>query len=215
MRTLRPITSNGWVSAGGATRWRVTPDGIIIEGSDELRRSMFKPQTVHRVMTLYHDIIEAAAAATKMRPAYLAAIIAAESGGDPNVSRQEAHDHSFGLAQFLTGTAWSIGRLYGVPKAMPELGRWSLPDRPIPQGGDVAHWREYLGEPWVSIGLLALFTAHNDWRFQLAGDPIFLAACHNAGSPRYAANPWGLRHVEPYLDDVMQRYNDACARLSA
>src|SRR5690242_18846332 len=72
----------------GSVRWRVTADGVEIEGSG-VERTSGAPTTVTRFWDSYHDAINATARARRVPCALIVATIATESGGKADAVRLE------------------------------------------------------------------------------------------------------------------------------
>lgn len=207
-----------WHSASGSNRrWRVDSTGIYLPGSKpegELIKS--KGQLASAVFSRLGEHIVFACDALGVSRRLVLATLCIESGGTMSAQRFEAHlnDYSFGLAQTLTNTALSIGRVYGFPteSVAPSIADFAtMPDKSIPQGGDVAAWKRYLFQPLISVSLCAAYHHYMNKNFHLQSDPVLQYVTYNAGSPRETdKNPWGLVHVVPALDTFCAYYEQAC-----
>lgn len=205
--TLAPSVFHG--VDGLKRRWKVTSIGILVKDEPGVRRTKGKPVTLTKIKDKYSDIICLAAAKFGLPYALIAAVIAAESRGDPNAEREEKgiEDWSFGLMQTITGTAHSMSVEIGQPIEYPA----------IPRGGDVGKWREALSVPSVSVLLGSAYLSFQREQFQLGLDPVLLYAAYNAGGPYYSAkHKWGLLTYGPpdnpdqAMDNFASWYGDAC-----
>lgn len=197
---------------GCGVGWQVMFDGIHVEHSDKPRRTRGEPTTLQRINDQFGDIIRSACAwypicaeapmIAKMR--MIAALIATESGGNPNAERSEPtiKDWSFGLCQVLTKTASALSQK-----------PFDLPPPPSPlkytQAKSVSEWRRFFSSPTNSVRYaIAYFYNINSLRIT---DPIVLYAIYNAGGAYFSgSNTWGLRSAPGALDRFAAWYGDAC-----
>ena len=184
-----PWTQTEWRGVRGhARRWRTTRAGISVKGEPGPRRTKGQPITMGKRWNEFGAEIREAHEATGVPIATIMATLQTESGGDPKAARYEKHlsDYSFGLMQTLTETAFAISRQLDV----------TAPRLPIPRGGIVSEWREFLFSPRNSILIGAAYLAYLDDHFQLLGDPVLLFSSFNAGSPRVdLESSWGTKYT--------------------
>lgn len=207
---------------GHARRWWSEEAwGIHVIGEAWARRTKGKPITLGKIVNRYGDHIKEASSRTGVPVRLLAAMVTTEGGLlEPKLlerHEERLNDWSFGVAQTLTETAWTMALRLNVKQ----------PDKPIPRGGDVQAWREFLSDPRISILLGAMFLAYNDERWGLGWDPVLAYAGYNAGSPLVRLDKrWGLAHyiydrdkdgVPEYdaIDTFAAWYGDACAVYSS
>ncbi|MBM3280924.1 MAG: hypothetical protein FJX77_03100 [Armatimonadetes bacterium] len=197
----------------GAVRWRITAQGLEVEGSG-VPRTLGQPITITRICQQWGRHLEQAAAQGLVSVELLVATVATESGGDPEAVRLEPGYRtdertpdrmSAGLCQLLLSTAREV-------LDAPRLCRRDLLDpqanllaaaRQISRQSDARHLRAGLREQHAT-----------DY------DPPRVAAAYNAGGlyrEQAPANPWRLkcyplgtgRHVTSWV----RWYNDAWAVL--
>ena len=187
----------------GKRWWWHDQTGIVPIGQTESLRTRGKPVTLTRICNRFEPLFAKALEGTSIDAAMLAAVVATESGGDPNAERQEPKlkDRSIGLTQTLTATALGLAKRAGV----------LVPAKSLPKGGELLHWRAALRDPATSLRLAAVYLDAADQRWKCQGDPVLLYACFNAGGP-YAShdNSWGLRAYGTALDAFARWYGDAC-----
>lgn len=231
-------TPGTWHGVDGAPReWRLGPDGIETrdhgrwrapvrtDASLRDREGLPLRDLARRLYGAHSRVFHAAAETFGLPVGLLVAVACCESGGDPAAERWEAHlsDRSIGLTQVLTATALQVGRGIGWPEIgaavgpeLQEVAALRMPARSLPDGGDLAAWRAWLGQPYVAVHLAAAVLAELDRLRGCRGDPIALYAAYNAGG-LYAstANPWGLRSAPVAIDAFAQHLNNAVADLGA
>lgn len=175
--------------------WKVVPkEGVMVQGEQRVRRTAGNPDTLKRVYLQY-----GALAKDFWDPGLILAIIANESRGELVCERYESRlgDYSFGPAQFLTGTAYSLTK--------------DPPDYPVTKGGSAEKWRKFLCDGKNSVTLIRSFLNTLNKRFILQQDPLLLYASYNAGSPRPSvSSEWGLvTNRSDTLDKISAWYGDA------
>jgi hypothetical protein len=189
--------------------WSVNTAGIALLGRQSVLRTPGQPATLRRIKKAFGELIDKATGDVRamLLQADLAALVATESGGNPNAERNEPSikDVSIGLCQTLTGTAKFLGKKLGI----------LLPAKSLPEGGKLEHWRAALRDPWSSLRLGAEYFSQS-----YDGDPMLAYAAYNAGGI-YAStdNPWGLRAYDRdgmgpekgALDWYAAWFGDACA----
>jgi soluble lytic murein transglycosylase-like protein len=195
---------------GKARRWKLTEDGILLNGDTKPRRTKGAPKTIERIATGYGGMVRNATRNLAIAETTVIAMIANESGGKLPADRYEPHikDWSFGLCQTITATARAVGAKAGRGTQL--IG--ALPQKPIPKGGSKDRWKTFLDDPLNSIRLGAWYLDDQDRRLSLQGDPLLQYASYNAGGV-YASskNPWGVRYYGKALDHYLLWFNDACA----
>jgi hypothetical protein len=181
-------------------RWRVTADGVEIEGSG-VERTAGEPATMSRIWDAYRAPIERTARARRVPCALIVATIATESAGRADAVREEPgyrdddetpHRISVGLMQTLISTAREALQL--------------------------SCDRRWLLEPANSIEAGTAYIARQARLTQL--DPPLVAAAYNAGriaEQRSSQNRWRLRQYPigtgRHCDRFVRFYNDAIAVL--
>jgi hypothetical protein len=218
--------------------YRVTRDGIFVQGEPSERRTKGEPSTLRRIHDEYGDLILHACSILEKHYGALGApcnglapppdvlvagMIGAESKGLRAAERGEAHlgDVSIGLTQTLTATAHDLARRV-APVVQSALGIGSAADeKTLPQGGNVDRWRAILTNPQCAISLGALYLKLANQRQDLKYDPVLCYSAYNAGSARASATtPWGVHYYRKQLPDgrwadAMNNfaawYGDACA----
>ena len=185
-----------------SVRWRLTPDGVEIEGSG-VERTRGAPATVTRVWNDFGDAINRTARARRVPCALIVATICTESGGradavriEPGYTSDEATPHrvSPGLMQTLISTAREAMQM--------SFGRdWLL----IP-GNSIEAGTAYIAQQGRLTGF----------------DPPLVAAAYNAGRLAHQAgaqNRWKLRQFPigtgKHCDRFVRFFNDAVAVLAA
>lgn len=212
-----PMTPDVWTPQqwrgveGSDRRWKTTLAGISVQGESGPRRTKGKPITAGKVWTLYQSHIREASDLTGVPIATLIAMIATESGTDPEAERFEKRlkDWSFGCAQTITSTAFEMAKSLPI----------TSPSKPVPRGGSVSAWRSFLFDSRNSILCGARYIAYNDERWNLLSDPVLAYASYNAGSPRVRDTPWGLSYFRggqyDALDVFAAWYGDSRAVLGS
>lgn len=210
-----PMDPDPWIPEewrgveGSVRRWRTTRAGVSVKGEPGPRRTKGKPLTVGKVWLRYQKEIEEAHELTGVPLANILAMLTTEGGTltADKLERFEAHlnDWSFGIAQTLTATAFELSKTLDMP----------TPRKPVPRGGDVQEWREFLAVPRNSVLIGAAYMAYNNERWHLLDDPILSYAAYNAGSPRVNLDhPWGVHAFRKgsydALDVFAAWYGDAC-----
>lgn len=187
---------------GEGVRWRLTPDGVEVEGTG-IERTKGRPATATRVWEAFAAELNAVAVAKRIPCALLVATVCVESGGDPRALRTEPgwvddsrtpHKVSAGLTQTLLSTAALV------------VGR------PVT--------REWLFEPRNALDAGAGYIDRQRAATDL--DPPLVAAAYNAGGlypDVSAANRWRLRQyprgTSEHGDRFVRFFNDAVAVLRA
>lgn len=184
-----------------SVRWRLTADGVEVDGSG-VERTKGSPATVARVWETYADAINRTARARRVPCELIVATICTESGGkasavrlEPGYKSDEATPGkvSPGLMQTLISTASeAMGRKVD---------------------------RAWLLEPANSIEAGAVYIARQSKKTGF--DPPLVAAAYNAGSLKYQDgrnNRWKLRQypigTSKHCDRFVQFFNDAVYVLS-
>ncbi len=195
---------------GDWLQWKLTDEGILVQGEEAVRRTPGKPVTLTRIVDTYGDTILKWADVFDLSEQLLAAVIAIESGGRPTAEKEEKHkgDWSIGLTQVLTATAKHLVGLF--PEELPPIAIASLP-----KGGSLDAWRTTLRDPETSIALAGAYlrAVNDDAKLRL--DPVLLYCAYNAGSVRphgsgaraVQDNPWGLKHYRHYNKDGTLNYS--------
>lgn len=185
-----------------SVRWRVTPQGIEVEGTG-VERSRGAPATATRVWNDFGDEINRTARARRVPCALIVATICTESGGRDDAVRlepgyvsddQTPHRVSPGLMQTLISTAREAMQM--------SIGRdWLL----VP-GNSIEAGTAYIAQ---QARLTCL-------------DPPLVAAAYNAGRLAHqtgAQNRWKLRQFPigtgKHCDRFVQFFNDAVAVLES
>jgi hypothetical protein len=178
----------------GVRRWRLTPQGLAIEGEDAPGNT--PPRVAAACWARHQGPLEAAARRFAVPVELLLATACTESGGRAEAVREEPgftsdaatpHRVSPGLMQTLISSAREA---LGEPK----LDRAALLD------------------PAVSASAGAAFIAR---QARVTGfDPPLVAIAYNAGSLRPASNPWGLVQTQRgsghfHADSFCDFFNDA------
>jgi hypothetical protein len=185
-----------WHGFEDSVRWRLTPEGVEIEGSG-VERTGGRPQTVSRVWDRFGAEIDAVARARRVPCELIIATICTESGGNPDAVRLEPgyrsdeetpHRVSVGLTQTLISTAREAMAL-------------SLD-------------REWLRQPRNAIDAGSAYIAKQARSTRL--DPPLVAAAYNAGRLAHNTgqrNRWKLRQypigTSAHCDRFVKFYNDA------
>ncbi|MGK7925659.1 MAG: transglycosylase SLT domain-containing protein [Spirulina sp.] len=180
----------------GGMRWRLTPEGIEVEGAG-IPRTPGVPITTARIWNEYGDIINQRAEYYHIPCALIIATIATESGGDRDAIRKEPgyrsdeltpHKISVGLMQTLISTAREI-----------------LNDPHVER-----HW---LLEPKNAIEAGTCYIAEQ--MSKTTYDPPKVACAYNAGGIyRSNDNHWKMRQYGNHCDRFVKWFNDAVAVLS-
>lgn len=201
-----PSEFHGVAGSPPSRRWRVAPEGILVEGEAGVRRTKGEPVTARKNWAAYREHVEHAAALYSVPREVVLATLIVESGGNAKAERHEEKigDWSFGLMQTLTKTASAVieGDTLRVWGATPKLG-------------DFDGWRAYLFDAERSIHVGARYLSRCDSGQGLKGDPILLYAAYNSGKARYDNSPWGLLYFGDAMDHFAAWYGDCCAVLSS
>jgi soluble lytic murein transglycosylase-like protein len=185
----------------GSVRWRLTRDGIEVEGSG-IERTRGEPETVTRIWERYGRIINAEAVNYTVPCALIVATIATESGGAQGAVRREPgfeshettpHRVSVGLMQTLISTA-----RVAVGSSLVDYDWLLKPENAIRAG-----------------------TAYIDrQRMATRLDPPLVACAYNAGGVYRndgAYNRWKMRQYPvgtgEHCDRFVRWFNDAVAVL--
>ena len=139
---------------GCSRQWCADETGIYIVGKAGPLRTKGKPITAGRVWTRYGLEIAEAAALFALPKALILGMLITESGLLERPERQEKalRDWSIGVAQTLTSTAYHVAKRLDIEP----------PDKPLPMGGDIGKWREWLHKPRNSILCGAAYLAHTN-----------------------------------------------------
>jgi peptidoglycan hydrolase-like protein with peptidoglycan-binding domain len=193
----------------GSRRWRLSPQGLRVEGFVAPPRSAGRPETVTRCWRDFRAAFETCAAAYGVPVELLIATACAESGGRAGAVREEPgyvsdaatpHRVSPGLMQTLISTAREVL-------------------------GDASMDRARLLDPATSIRAGAAMIRGQAMRrnFPTLFDPPLVAIAYNAGSLRAradgAADPWGMvqtlrsghAHAHAHADAFVAFFNDCFA----
>lgn len=199
----------------GAVRWRITAQGLEVEGSPGgPPRTLGQPTTLTRICQQWGRQLEQAAAQGQVPAELLVATVATESGGDSGAVRLELgywtdertpDRMSAGLCQLLLSTAREV-------LDAPRLTRRDLLD---PQSNLLAAARQ-ISRQSDARHLRAGLRAQHATDF----DPPRVAAAYNAGGlyrEQAPANPWRLRcyplGTGRHITSWVRWYNDAWAVL--
>ena len=193
---LRPYLPplRDWHGGRGTRRWRLTPQGIAIEG-EEMPGST-PPRTAAACWARHQAPLEAAARRFAVPVELLLATACTESGGRADAVREEPgftsdaatpHRVSPGLMQTLISSAREA---LGDPK----LDRAALLDA----GTSAMAGGAFIARQARVTGF----------------DPPLVAIAYNAGSLRPASNPWGLVQTQRgqghfHADSFCDFFNDA------
>jgi peptidoglycan L-alanyl-D-glutamate endopeptidase CwlK len=211
----------------GGRAWRYGPDGVFAD--NKAWRTSGSPVTCRAILSLYGDIILAAARKHGVNPALIVMTIATETGGmrssgftGPKTFRWEPHVHnrdttppfdgsySAGPMQILATTARSLIREHGEEFGLayaPLTIAPTLIKQPSPAPEKLA-----LYDPTANIDLGAAYIRANMKR--TGDDPILVAAAYNSGGLYETRNnAWRLRSYGDHLDRAARWYGDACAVL--
>ncbi len=190
----------------GTRRWKLTTQGLLLQGEDTPRRTAGTPRTATAAWQHFGPAMQAAAREFGVPVELLLAIACTESGGRPNAIREEAgftsdaatpHRVSPGLMQTLISTARAALR-------DDSLDRARLLDAATSLRAGAAYLR---GQA---------IAGRNPTGF----DPPLAGAAYNAGSLRASTgNAWGLVQTtyapdRAYADMLVGFLNDAFAVLA-
>ena len=186
----------------GGKRWRMTSEGIEVEGEGHLR-SRGEPVTITTLWQDYgEDILQASwevgfpvDMAVAMIPIEAVRIKGSKSF-DPRSNRFEPgyisdeetpHRRSPGLMQTLISTAERMKRMYDIDKEVNT---------------------ELLFDPYYSILLGGAYITYQVGRY--GADPVLICGAYNAGSVRQTDNNlWKIRtYGETRMDRYIMWYND-------
>jgi hypothetical protein len=186
---------------GAGVRWRLTADGIEVEGAG-VERSDGSPVVVTSVWERFHEAINEAAAEHKVYCELIVATICTESGGDPD--------------------AWRAAPGWVSDEATPEDVRVGLMQTSL------AAARRILGMPRIDRAWLCV-PAHSvhagaaciaQQRTLTALDPPKVACAYGAGGlydDHDPGNRWRMRQVHDGVptrcDRFVRWFNDAAAVL--
>jgi hypothetical protein len=196
--------------------------GVIVLGEDKPRRNLTADRVVLKIRDRYPSELAKAlmlpvaneyeyGATDQFWRAMILAVIATESGGNPQAQRFEPKigDWSIGLMQTLTATAAGIEPKIGTFRAG-DGGPVRLPKTSVPKGGDAKEWEKALSDPLASVLLGSALLLHQNERLDLRSDPVLLYAAYNAGSARVSPRtPWGLVYYGTAMDSFVKFFNAA------
>lgn len=180
----------------GARRWRLTAQGIAIEG--ETPPGSTPPRLAAASWARHQAPLEAAARRFAVPVELLLATACTESGGRAEAVREEPG--------FTSDAATPHRVSPGLMQTLISSAREAL--------GDPKLDRAALLDPAVSAAAGAAFIAR---QARLTGfDPPLVAIAYNAGSLRPATNPWGLVQTRRgnghfHADSFCDFFNDALA----
>ena len=190
-------TSDGWRSFRGGRAWRLTPDGIEVEG-EGLPRTKGAPTTITRIMTRHADDLVWTARHYGIGVDLLCALVAVETSpkGDPRSLRMEPgyesdeatpHRVSVGLLQCLISSANMVGKLTPWGKG--------------PSRADLMDPRQGL-----AYGAALLRYQYDEWQ----GDPVLASCVLNAGGAYESSkSDWNLRtYGEHRIIETIRWLND-------
>ena len=142
--TVQLLNNDGWRTAGGTVMWKADDKGLWtkqLNGLVKRSRSMVLTDLAAKLFeTHQEDILNAEAMLGVAAPLMLTTMVA-ESGGQANAERYEAHlaDYSIGVCQTLTATASALGELIGwtrLDSSFPEdVVHFAMPPKSVPRGG--------------------------------------------------------------------------------
>lgn len=172
----------------GGARWRVTPDGVQVEGEAEVARSPGQPVTIRRIWSQYGTMIQGVCQQFSVPVEIVMMTIATESAGRPKAKLVEPDKRmSLGLMQILVGTAAEV------------------------LGHEIS--AEALQDPLTNIqaGTAYIHSQKEKTWF----DPILTAAAYNAGGlyemrPGKDNNRFHLRSTGDHLERAIRWYSDIC-----
>lgn len=166
----------------GSRHWRMTEAGVLVEGFAAPMRSPGRPASVTRCWAEYRTGFESCAAAYGVPVELLIATACTETGGQPDLVREEPG--------FISDAA-TPGRVSpGLMQTLLATAREVL--------GDASLDRGRLLEPGTSIRAGAALIQRQAMRRNLPThyDPPLVAIAYNAGSLRArsdnTADPWGM-----------------------
>jgi hypothetical protein len=211
----------------GGRAWKYDAAGVHADG--KLWRTPGAPVTCRAILSMYGEIILAAAKKHGVNPAVIVMTIATEIGGfrsvgftGPKTLRWEAHvpnrdtsppfdgTYSAGPMQILATTARSLIRDHGGDFQLgyqPFSVAPALANRPSPTPTNLA-----LYDPATNIDLGVAYIRCN--LEKTGDDPILVAAAYNSGGIYESrTNAWRLRSYGDHLDRAARWYGDACAVL--
>ncbi len=206
---------SAWRQYFGGIRWRLTPQGVDIEGSG-IARTKGEPTTMRRYWSSWADEFMAACQATGVPIALLLMMVANENGAaqlgpDGSLDVLPVRREPGYVDDVTTPTRISVGPCH----LLISTARAVM--------GDPAINRAWLQDIGHNILACAKYVAGA--KAQTGFDPILAAAVYNAGSIREALpgeSPYGSRwHIAayvpplgqgaPHLDRSAAWYGDACA----
>jgi soluble lytic murein transglycosylase-like protein len=172
----------------GGVRWRLTPEGVVLEGQTAPLRTVGQPATVRRIWQDYGPLIAASCAANGVPLEIVVATIATESRGKPRAVLVEPDKRiSVGLMQPLTGTASEV------------------------MGREIT--AQELNDPALNIEAGTRYIARQ--RPKTGYQPPLVAAAYNAGGLHKAResddNPFNLRSTGDHILRLCQYFGDSCA----
>jgi hypothetical protein len=181
----------------GGVRWRLTLDGVEIEGSG-IERTSGSPTTVTKIWTNFHDDINQWSQDFNVPAVIIIATIATESSGRADAIRKEPG--------YVSDSA-TPGRIsVGLMQTLISTARGTLHDSTID--------RDDLKTSNISIKAGTSFIA--DQRSKTLLDPPKVACAYNAGSifeNRNTGNRWRMRQfpigTSKHCDRFVQFFNDA------
>jgi len=189
----------------GARRWRLSPEGLRVEGFVAPPRSPGKPETAMRCWRDFRAAFETCAAAYGVPVELLIATACTESGGRAEALREEPG--------FISDEATPQRVSLGLMQTLIATAREVL--------GDASLDRARLLDPSTSIRAGAAMIRAQAIRRKLPThfDPPLVAIAYNAGSLRPRADgapdPWGLvqtlRGGHAHADAFVAFFNDCFA----
>jgi hypothetical protein len=196
--SLRPYLPplRDWHGGRGTRRWRLTPQGIAIEGAAPPGNT--PPRTTASCWARHQAALESAARRFTVPVELLLATACTESGGRAEAVREEPG--------FTSDAATPHRVSPGLMQTLISSAREAL--------GDSKLDRAALLDPGVSAAAGAAFIAR---QARVTGfDPPLVAIAYNAGSLRPASNPWGLVQTQRgnghfHADSFCAFFNDALA----
>ncbi|MCC6278462.1 MAG: transglycosylase SLT domain-containing protein [Oligoflexia bacterium] len=178
------------------TRWRLTRDGIEVEGSG-VERTRGAPRTVGRVWDSYCEIINDIASQYRVPCELIIATICTESSGNPRAVREEPGFRS----DSATPSRISAGLMQTLISTASDTLRQSVS-------------REWLFEPRNSIKAGTAYIAFQSRVTEF--DPPRVAAAYNAGGVKRnngARNRWKMKQYPigtgEHCDRFIKFFNDA------
>jgi hypothetical protein len=188
---------------GDSIRWQVQPRGVAIENSG-IERTAGEPKTVRRVWDQFGPAIETWSARFDVPAELIVATICTESGGNPQVVREEPGYRSDATTPARVSP--------GLMQTLISTARNALQDPAVD--------REWLLEPGNSIMAGTAYIASQMPRTNL--DPPKVACAYNAGGVYANHSPdnrWRMRQYPigtgHHADRFVRWFNDCCHVLEA